>query len=47
MLNCSVALKVIAIALLFQALEDSFAQQQELVAYLDKKKKKKRTLVSF
>ncbi|XP_021273964.1 phosphatidylinositol/phosphatidylcholine transfer protein SFH12-like isoform X1 [Herrania umbratica] len=31
-----------------KALEDSFAQQQELVAYLDKKKKrKKRTLVSY
>ncbi|XVF15812.1 hypothetical protein REPUB_Repub09cG0188600 [Reevesia pubescens] len=31
-----------------KALEDSFAQQQELVAYIDKKKKrKKRTLVSY
>ncbi|XVE82563.1 hypothetical protein DITRI_Ditri16bG0015500 [Diplodiscus trichospermus] len=30
-----------------KALEDSFAQQQELMAYLDKKKRKKRTLVSY
>ncbi|MBA0628251.1 hypothetical protein Godav_023013, partial [Gossypium davidsonii] len=27
------------------ALEDSFAQQQELVAYIEKKKKKRRTLI--